>query len=134
METLRDFFKLAMGPVINQDGAWFWARTRYGTEKIPYNSIFYFEAREKHIYVRTRTMEYGTGGTIEKLEQRLPVFFIRCHRSYIINRDYIETVKLKEGIAGLEGGMTVPVSRNYKKKLKEFIRSGNTAEKAVLPG
>ena len=122
--TVRDFFMLAMQPVMEQGGTYFWARTRCGTEKIPYNAIIYFEAREKHIYVRTRTTEYGTGGTLEKLAGRLPVFFIRCHRSYIINRDFIETVRLKEGIAGLEGGMVVPVSRNYRRKLKEFIGAG----------
>ncbi len=54
---LEDFFFLAVKPLMKEDDAVFWARTKEGTQKIPYHAVLYFEAREKKVFVRTRRME-----------------------------------------------------------------------------
>ena len=126
-QTLKDFFLIGSGQTKETENAYFWAKTRDGTEKIPYSSIFYFEAREKKIFIRTKAVEYGIGGTIEKLLQDLPDNFIRCHRSYIINKDYIERIRFADGFAYLASSMMVPVSRSYKGELKEYVNGIGTA-------
>lgn len=125
-KTLKDFFFLSIKPLLTSTDQYFWIKTRDGTQRIPYEAILYFEAREKRVFVRTRTVEYGTGGTIEKTAENLPQNFIRCHRSFIINRDYIDRIRLSEGTVYMAGSIMVPISRSYKADLKEYA-SGNKA-------
>ena len=124
-ETLEDFLCLFMSPA-EEDDEIFWVKTRDGTQRIPYPSILYFEAREKKVFIRTRKLEYGIGGTLDGFSGQLPASFIRCHRSYIINRKYLERIRLSEGYACLSGQIMIPVSRTYKAQLKEVINVGKT--------
>ena len=87
---------------------------------LPYKDIFYLEAREKKIFLRTLNSEYGFYSTIEQLEEVLPDTFIRCHRSYIVNTAKIEKIMLSQNQISLAHGFTVPLSRSYKPILKQY--------------
>lgn len=91
-----------------------------GKNRIPYNNILYFEAREKKIYVCTENEEYGFYDTIEKLAQELPEHFVRCHRSYIVNVNYIVRTAISEGFTYLKDDFIIPVSRSYKEIMKAY--------------
>lgn len=93
-----------------------------GRIHIDYNQICYFEAREKKVFVQTVSEEYSFYGTIEKLEENLPGFFVRCHRSFIVNTRKIERVLLSQSLILLTAQMDVPLSRTYKAQLKELGR------------
>lgn len=97
-------------------------KTREGRNRIPYASIMYVESREKKVCLCTETKEYCFYGTIDQMEEELPDGFIRCHRSYIVNRSFIEGFQLTKGILNLGNGILVPVSRKYKSVLKEYMR------------
>lgn len=86
---------------------------------IPYRSICYFEARGKKLYARLRTEEIGFSGTLDQLETSLPTVFKRCHRSFIVNTARIERVLLSQNLICLWDGLTVPLSRSFKKVIKE---------------
>ena len=45
-------------------------------------------------------------------------FFIRCHKSHIINLNYIERLILKTHQVQLKKGFLVPVSNNYWRRIK----------------
>lgn len=94
--------------------------SREGKFHIPFDKIFYFEAREKKLYLQTDTEEYGFYGTIDKLEEELPPHFMRCHRSFIVNIRKIEKVVLSQNIIYLTQDRDVPLSRSYKAALKEL--------------
>ncbi len=126
-QTMEDFFRLAVVSFIEKDDRTFWARTQEGTTKIPFHAIYYFEAREKKIFARTKTEDYGFGGTLDKLMEELPEFFLRCHRSYVANREKIMVVRLAEGMIIMKDNLMVPVSRSYKKLLKEYIHGDRQA-------
>jgi len=81
---------------------------------IPWSRIYYFEARNKKLFVRTRHEEYAFNDTMDRLEQSLPDSFQRCHRSYIVNAAKIVRVILPEGFIELADGLSVPVSRRYR--------------------
>ena len=87
---------------------------------LPYKDIYYLEAREKKIFLRTLNSEYGFYSTIEQLEEELPDTFIRCHRSYIINTTKIEKIMLSQNQISLVQGFAVPLSRSYKPILKQY--------------
>ncbi len=95
---------------------------RDGKMHIPFNQIFYFEAREKKIFACTGKEEYGFYRTIEQLEGELPGFFVRCHRSYIVNKKKIRKVSLSQSTIFLSDGLDIPLSRSYKPILKGFGR------------
>ncbi len=91
-----------------------------GKTRIPYRQIYYMEARDKKIYLRLRDKELAFYDTIEELEKKLPAAFVRCHRSFLVNREYIVKIMLSRNEILLSHGISVPLSRSYKPRFKEF--------------
>lgn len=98
----------------------FLLETREEIQRVPYGNILYFEARAKKIYACMEDREYGFYDTIDRLEQALPPLFVRCHRSYLVNREWIGGVKLPSGCLRLKNNMELPLSRSYKNHFKEM--------------
>lgn len=96
--------------------------TKEGSNRIPYDRIYYFEAREKKIYVCTGREEFGFYHTIDRLAGELPEQFIRCHRGFIVNSLKIRKVMPSQNMICLADDFEVPLSRSYKADLKEFGR------------
>ncbi len=119
--VMGEYFRQSIRDLLEKNEQVFWMKTREGTQKIPMYSICYFEAREKKLMVRTKRDSYTFSGTIDHLIEELPEMFVRCHRSFVINREMIRTVRLAEGEIELEQGLVVPLSRSYKKDLKEYM-------------
>ncbi|QXM05201.1 LytR/AlgR family response regulator transcription factor [Crassaminicella indica] len=89
--------------------------------------IQYIESRHQDIVVHARGGEYSCNFSLKELEERFKKKrFIRTHKSYIVNIDYINeiipwfnyTYKIK--IKGKEE-VEIPVSRNYLKKFKKIL-------------
>ena len=87
---------------------------------IEYNQILYFEAREKKIFLITPAKEIAFYDTIGELEQRLSDRFVRCHRSFLVNKDRIQQIILGSNILMLDNGDELPISRSYHKAFKEL--------------
>lgn len=98
--------------------------SREGITSIPYRQIYFFEAREKRVYLCAGNEEFGFRHTIEELAGELPSQFVRCHRSYIVNADKIRKVDLARNMICLERGFCVPFARRYKEMLKEYVKNG----------
>ena len=98
----------------------FLVETREGKTFIPYSQIFYFEAREKKVFLRTLYKEYGFYSTIEELAGELPEYFLRSHRSFIVNRKAVENMKGNEVF--LKQGFSVPLSRSYRSGFVEKMK------------
>lgn len=96
----------------------FIVESKEGKIHIPYEQIYFFEAREKKIYVCTGKDEYGFYHTIDKLAEELPEQFLRCHRGFIVNQYKIRKVALSQNIIYLADDYEIPLSRSYKPLLK----------------
>lgn len=59
---------------------------------------------------------------LEHFESKLPFFFIRIHRSYIININYLSRVHLSKLRCYLHDGMKVPFSNSYRLEIEYIIR------------
>ncbi|MBR2765068.1 MAG: LytTR family transcriptional regulator DNA-binding domain-containing protein [Blautia sp.] len=105
----------------DEDEHSFLVQNSEGKTLIPYRKIYYFEAREKKIFVRTKSREYGIYEVLDHLMQELPPEFLRCHRGFIINTDMFESVRFSENAIYLNGGISVPLSRSYKADVKEYM-------------
>ncbi|MCR5795286.1 MAG: LytTR family transcriptional regulator DNA-binding domain-containing protein [Solobacterium sp.] len=95
--------------------------TKGGRNLIDYSRIMYFESREKKVFLNTGMEEYGFNDTLDRLETELEEGFIRCHRSFLVNKTMIESVWLSQNRLMLEDGIEIPLSRSYKPLIKEFI-------------
>lgn len=81
---------------------------------LPVGEILYVEVFDALLKVHTRTgTVYQTTGHLSQLELKLPPGqFFRCHKSYLVNLDYVEGIRRYSLL--LTGGHTVPVSKqNY---------------------
>lgn len=90
-------------------------------KRIPFQKISHFEARNKKIYVTVENQEYGFYDTMSNLEERLPAYFIRCHRSYLVNGRKVKGMYAKKGEVELEHDIVLPLSRRYRSLMKEWI-------------
>lgn len=88
---------------------------------LPYSQIYYFEARDKKLFARTKNEEYAFYDTMEGLERRLPDTFRRCHRSYIVNMEKIRRFLPAENYIDLGNQIGVPVSRSYKAAFRGVV-------------
>ncbi|MBN1968035.1 MAG: response regulator transcription factor [Candidatus Delongbacteria bacterium] len=86
---------------------------------IPVPDVVYFKSDNKYTIVKTCNEEYLINDTLNQLEERLPDYFIRIHRSYIVNKDKI--VKLKKwfgyrysAVMNDKDNTIVPISKEFK--------------------
>lgn len=120
-ETVTSFFELF--DESDSEAYYYVVQSNSEHFRVPYNKIYYFEARDKKVYLRLSSVEYYTNNTIEYLADMLPAFFIRCHRSFITNRQLIEAVHYGKNVIVMEQGMNVPISRTYKSAVKEAMKN-----------
>jgi DNA-binding LytR/AlgR family response regulator len=119
--VLKDFLKGYLKLLMEDDETIensYVVETKDGMTHIPYEQIYFFEAREKKIYVCIGKEAYGFYGTIDKLADELPSNFVRCHRGFIVNKNRIDRVVISQNIIYLDDGFDVPLSRSYKPLFK----------------
>ena len=95
--------------------------TREGRQRIPFSRILFAEAREKKLYIHTDSGEYGFYETIEHIAERLPASFVRSHRSYMVNMERADGYDAELSAVRI-GDQLVPVSRNCRKAIREYVR------------
>lgn len=122
-DTMRDFYEQLPAVREQQESQRnvLWIKNREGTFRIPFEQIYYLEAREKKVFVRTRQEEFGVGETMERLAEQLPENFVRCHRSFVVNEEHITQIRLSESLLYLGKELFVPISRTYKEKFKRHV-------------
>ena len=90
------------------------------TEKVlSFSEILYIEVLDSLLKLHTLSgRAYQTGGHLTQLEQKLPPGqFLRCHKSYLVNMDYVEGIRRYTLL--LAGGQTIPVSKQNYTAIKE---------------
>ena len=84
--------------------------------------IEWLEASENYVNLHVRGRVYPLRSTMTAIQQRLdPERFVRVHRSYIVNLDYlvqIEPVETGDARLLLKDGTRIPCSRRYRQALK----------------
>lgn len=67
--------------------------------------------------LHTKDHVYEINGELKSLEEQLDERFIRCHRSYLINKEKIVFINKKQNIAMMTNDLSCHVSRNGMKLL-----------------
>lgn len=94
---------------------------REGKLIFSYDQIWFFESREKKVFLNTDAEDYGFYSTLDRLEERMDEDFLRVHRSYLINKAKIESFRLSQNEILMKGGYIIPISRTYRPKIKQFL-------------
>ncbi|MEJ2053445.1 MAG: LytTR family transcriptional regulator DNA-binding domain-containing protein [Calditrichaceae bacterium] len=92
---------------------------------IPVGDISHIEAQGDYIVIYTNKDKYLKNERISILEKQLnPQVFIRLHRSFLVNVDYIDRIESyskDSKLVKLRNGAEVPVSRSGYEKLKQVL-------------
>ena len=83
---------------------------------VPIEDITYIESLQKKTWFYTEDDGYHSSHTLKSLEDELPSTFIRVHRSYIVNINFIHHLSrdvTSNLLLTLKNGATLPVSQTY---------------------
>jgi len=99
----------------------------YTTVKVPFQSVEYVMTDEPHrlqLVTEDQLIQfYGTLKEIEQLEPRL----VRCHKSYLVNKEKLQALDVKQQQLVLKSGKAIPVSRRLIKSMKALLRGASDA-------
>ncbi|MFN4086832.1 MAG: LytR/AlgR family response regulator transcription factor [Spirosomataceae bacterium] len=94
-------------------------------EIIPLENLTHIEADGDYVWLHTaQGQKFLKQKTMKALEAELPATFVRTHRSFLVNADYIQKVDLYEKNSyqmKLKTGATLSVSRQGYKVLREQL-------------
>ncbi|MCC0715044.1 LytR/AlgR family response regulator transcription factor [Clostridioides sp. ES-S-0077-01] len=86
--------------------------------KINTADIYYIEVLKREITIHTKTSKHSINMTMDNIESKInQKNFHRCHKSYLVNLDYV--VNVKQYVATMENKEEVPISRYRFKEFKE---------------
>ena len=91
--------------------------------RIAFRDIQYLEAQDKLLNICTRRYVASVRASLNAVEDELPSQFIRCHRSYIVNRAWIERLDIPAMTLYLTSGEKLPISRSCKGALREELQA-----------
>ena len=92
----------------------------YERSIVSFADIIYAEIIDRKVYLHLVSSEVvDFYDRIENLEERLDSRFFRCHRSYLINMQHLKSYK--NGVAYMESGKEIPISRLRSKAFSEVI-------------
>lgn len=100
----------------------FLVENAYTSLKIPFHTIEYFCTDEPHRLKLVATNQfvqfYGTLKELEEKDTRL----IRCHQSFLVNKNKIQSIDLATQEMILFSGKRIPVARRMMKMVKTLIK------------
>lgn len=92
----------------------------YESRLVPFDEIIFCEIIDRKVYLHLTSFEIvDYYDRIENLETKLDGRFFRCHRSFLINLQYLRSYKNQT--AYMEGGKQIPVSRLRSKEFSGVI-------------
>jgi DNA-binding LytR/AlgR family response regulator len=92
-----------------------------GQIKLPYDSIYYISMFSHTAEIHTGDKKYEIRKTAADLVEILPSYFVRCHRSYIVNLFKTDCV-YKDSLI-MSNGTKLAISRNNSKQVGDtFLR------------
>ncbi|MCL5130375.1 LytTR family DNA-binding domain-containing protein [Algibacter sp. L4_22] len=93
---------------------------------IKLEDIIYFEANDKYVSIVTNKGVFLTEKSLTQLETQLPDYFLRVHRAFVINTNYVEEVQKYFNSRFIfklnnKGVLSVTSGRSYSGKIKTWM-------------
>lgn len=87
--------------------------------KIPYNKILYFQSESPKLLVFTMNGTKEFYGKLDDIEEKMPEYFIRIHKSYIVNIRFV--IEIRYNSVTLLDKQKLSISRFYKERVRECL-------------
>ena len=94
--------------VVRQNGA---------IQAVPIRAIRYLESKGHHVIIHTFEKTIELYGRLERVKEKLPNCFLQCHKSYVVNMNYIMFIDKREIL--LKGETRVNISREKYNEVRE---------------
>ena len=103
-----------------KDGSLF-VKSDYKVIRLDIDKVKYIEGMSEYIriFIEGEEKPVMTLSSLQKMEERLPSYFMRIHRSYIVNLRKITEISRLRII--FDKNTYIPVGENYKEKFTEYI-------------
>lgn len=89
-------------------------------EKVPINKIIFIESDKRKVIIHTTEAVYEMYNKLDHLVKKLDnPKFVRTHRSYLLNMDYIQKIEKKEILTTNQ--QLIPISRGRTEEIKELF-------------
>ena len=108
----------------NDDTSYLYFTVRKKQHKIPQNDILYMERNLRETTIVTRTDEFKVSERIDQLLERLPSWFVSCHRSYAVNLKLAGSIR--QYSVSFPNGKTVPIGRTHYASVKKSFALMNS--------
>ena len=108
-------------PIPSDDDDSIFIKTDYKVIKIAISDIRYVEAMSEYlkIHLDSQPKPIITLLSMKKMEERLPDYFMRIHRSYIINLKQIQEVNKNRVI--MDADTYLPIGDNYRDAFNDYL-------------
>lgn len=125
-KAINKYFKSAdnnkseVSDVKNEEGAnvYIYVNMNKKHYKIMFENILYAESLKDYVRIHTDNATITTKERISDFEKKLPSYFIRTHRSYIVNSNKITAFTAQD----IEiGKLEIPIGISYKKAVVEAL-------------
>ena len=83
---------------------------------IPFQDIMYLESQLHKVNIVLQNKKYLCAGKLDEMGKRLGKQFVRCHKSYIVNMDYIHEFKGRK--IYLKNGEEIAISKTCLETMK----------------
>lgn len=104
----------ALKEISSQKHNYLTIQRRRGTIRLPLMTTTYFYSDKRQVIAVTRTGDVSFYDKLDNIEKELPDFFIRIHKSYLVNLNDILFVNASTVQCGDE---LLPISRSYQKRV-----------------
>ena len=88
------------------------------------DDIHYIKKDGMKLVFCSNSGNYETYNSFRKIEPRLPPHFIRCHKSYIVNRNHIANIHINENRIVFHNQLSCEIGPKYKQKILEVFNDG----------
>lgn len=115
----------AIYPALTEGKAVVTVKSPDGWIPIPFSEVVYLEAKDKKTHVYTGSFTGTHKYSLQEFEYSLPKdYFIRCHRSFIVNVNHIREIHPDTHstfLLEMDNGARVPVSQSYSSYFRKLL-------------
>ena len=109
-----------MKPIADSQDDTLFVKTEYRIVKVTIADIRYIEGMSEYLKIHVEGEKpIITLLSMKKIEERLPGYFMRIHRSYIVNLDKIQEVNKNRVI--MDADTYLPIGDNYKEAFQSYL-------------
>ncbi len=90
---------------------------------VAFCKIIVIEVQSKKITFHTLAQSYEFYDSLEAVMKNIPDYFLRVHRSFVVNTNFIRMVNYSEKTIIMNDDSTIFFSRTYSAGIKEYLRN-----------